>query len=542
MSERLLAEIQSFSPYTQEEAEAKEILLANIRKYGDAILSRDCEAGHITCSGFILSPDCRKTLMAYHLIYRSVGWTGGHADGDDDLLGAALREAMEETSVTRIFPQSRKILSVDILPVPPHEKRGKPVPAHLHFNVTYGLLAPENQKIAEKPDENRNVMWLSEEEVQDRCTEPQMLPIYEKLFSRMRTISQEKAEAAGELPDLLLNWYPAHHRRLPWRQDKDPYHVWVSEIMLQQTRVEAVKTAYLRFLERLPDVKSLADCPEDELLKLWEGLGYYSRARNLKKAAVQIMTEYGGRFPQTFAEIRRLSGIGEYTAGAIASVCFGIPVPAVDGNVLRVMARVCEIHENILAPSCKQNITRMLEKVYPHAPDPGMLTQSFMELGQLICLPGTAPKCEQCPVSGICLARRSGCTEILPVRKKNTARREEQRTVFILVCDGKIALRKRPDRGLLASLWEFPNVQGTMELSQMAEQIRTWGCEPENLLSIVKRRHIFTHITWLLDGVYMTCREQGGDFVWAAPEELEKKYSLPTAFRCVLSEELLPEK
>lgn len=533
MSEKLFAEIQSFQPYTEAEAAAKEELLALLALHGRAMLERSCEAGHITCSGFILSPDLQETLMAYHLIYQSVGWTGGHADGDDDLLGVALREAREETSVTQLCPQSRRILSIDILPVPPHEKHGKPVAPHLHYNVTYGLIAPKQQKIADKPDENRNVRWLGIGEIAAYCTEPQMLPIYEKLIARMHRIAEEKRTIPQNVPEPLLAWYAAHKRDLPWRRDRDPYHVWVSEIMLQQTRVEAVKGYYQRFLDALPDIRALAECREDALLKLWEGLGYYNRVRNMQKAAVQILTEHDGQFPQDYDSIRKLSGIGDYTTGAIASICFGLPEPAVDGNVLRVMARLQEDFRNILSPQCKADVTAQLREIYPRT-DCGMLTQALMELGAVVCIPNGAPHCGECPLSGICMARQQGSTGVLPVREKKTKRRTEQKTVFVLQCGGKIAIRRRQGRGLLASLWELPNMEGFLEVQEAVRQCEEWGAKPQEILKTVERRHIFTHITWEMQGMYVACAQESEGFVWASPEELEQIYSLPTAFRCVL--------
>ncbi len=531
---QLYAEIESFLPYTPEEAEAKQRLLALITQYGDAILLRDCEAGHITCSGFILSPDLKETLMAYHLIYQSVGWTGGHADGEDDLLGVALREAKEETSVTQIIPLSRRILSIDILPVPPHVKHGTPVEPHLHYNVTYGLLAPKEQAIAAKPDENRDVRWLPVGEIGSCCTEPQMLPIYEKLVKRMQVLGKRRKEIPMAMLPLLLEWYPGNHRELPWRADKDPYHVWVSEIMLQQTRVEAVKGYYRRFLEQLPDIPSLAHCPEDQLLKLWEGLGYYNRVRNLQKAAQQILERHEDRFPETYEEIRALSGIGDYTAGAVASICFGLPTPAVDGNVLRVMARLCEDYRNILSPAYKHYVTAQLAAVYPHA-DCGMLTQALMELGATVCVPNGMPRCESCPLAGICLARESGSTNILPVREKKVRRRTEEKTVFVLRWEDRIAIRRRDNQGLLAGMWELPHEAGFLEEGEAAALCSQWGCKPMELTKTIRRRHIFTHITWELQAMFFTCAESSEAFVWAAPEELERVYSLPTAFRCVLT-------
>ncbi len=534
MSEQLYYEISGFSPYTQEEAGARDTLLSLIREHGEGLLDRECPAGHITCSGFILSPDLAETLMAYHLIYGSVGWTGGHADGDADLSGVAMREAREETSVTQLWLQSRRILSIDILPVPPHQKHGKDVAAHLHFNVTYGLIAPKNQKIADKPDENRNVMWLKTEEMRQYVTEPQMLPIYEKLVERMRQIAAEKALIPQKILRPLLDWYPANRRELPWRRDREPYHVWVSEIMLQQTRVEAVKGYYKRFLDALPDVAALAQCSEDTLLKLWEGLGYYNRVRNMQKAARQIMELHGGEFPRTYAQIRSLAGIGDYTAGAISSICFGLPTPAVDGNVLRLMARLQEDFSNILSPQYKSAVTAQLAEIYPQA-DCGILTQALMEMGATVCVPNGAPHCEDCPLAAVCMARKMKSTAYLPVREKKTTRRMEERTVFVLSCNGKIAIRRRPPHGLLASLWELPNTEGFLDAQAAAALCGEWGTMPQEFLKTVRRRHIFTHITWEMQGVFIRCDAESSDFVWAQPQELAEKYSLPTAFRCILS-------
>lgn len=529
----LFTEIQSFQPYTEQEASAQKELLSLIEQYGKKMLDRDCEAGHITCSGFILSPDLQETLMAYHLIYQSVGWTGGHADGDADLLGVAIREAKEETSVIQIYPMTRKILSVDILPVPAHEKHGKPVPEHLHYNITYGLIAPKNQIIADKPDENKNVRWLSIQEIRTQCTEAQMIPVYEKIIRRMQSIAEQKKAILPQISKPLSDWYPVHKRDLPWRKDKDPYHVWVSEIMLQQTRVEAVKGYYARFLNTLPDIQALADCPEEQLLKLWEGLGYYNRVRNMQKTAKTIMADYHGKFPETYKEIRALSGIGDYTAGAICSICYNLPTPAVDGNVLRVMARVQEDFRNILDPKCKSDITAQLANIYPDA-DCNTLTQAFMELGATVCIPNGIPKCDICPLNQLCMAKQNQSVSLLPVRIKKQKKRTEQKTVFVLMCEHKIAIRKRPATGLLASLWELPNVENFLIPEQAVKQCSAWGVQPKELLKITQKKHMFTHITWDMQGIFLICSQQSSDFIWASPEELESLYSLPTAFRCVL--------
>ncbi|MEE5992772.1 MAG: A/G-specific adenine glycosylase [Oscillospiraceae bacterium] len=532
----LYSEIESFAPFTPEEQTAKETLLSLIQKHDDWMLSRDCPDGHITCSGLILSPDCNHTLMGYHLIYQSVGWIGGHADGDSDLLGVALREAKEETSVTKIYPLTRKILSIDILPVPEHVKHGKIVETHLHYNVTYGLIAPMNQPISDKPDENKDVRWIDIDEIDSLCTEAHMIPIYHKLIERMKAISLKKREIPSKMPDALLQWYYPNHRDLPWRHDANPYHVWVSEIMLQQTRVEAVKGYYARFLEALPDISALANCDDDKLMKLWEGLGYYSRVRNLKKSAQTIMNDYNGIFPQTYDEIRKLSGIGDYTAGAICSICFGLPVPAVDGNVLRVMARVQEDFRNILDNDFKKDITKQLEKVYPSVKDCGNLTQAMIEIGATVCVPNGMPHCEECPLNSFCMAHQNGSVALLPVREKKVKRKFEHKTVFVLQCGDRIAIQKRPSKGLLAGLWELPNVENFLTPEQAIQQCSEWNVKPKELLKIVSRRHVFTHITWEMQGIFLECAEPDSRFVWAEPSELESVYSLPTAFRCILAE------
>lgn len=331
----------------------------------------------------------------------------------------------------------------------------------------------------------------------------------------------------SSLPELLLPWYELNKRELPWRQDREPYHVWLSEIMLQQTRVEAVKGYYERFLRRLPTVESLAEADPEELNKLWEGLGYYSRVRNLQKAAKQIV-ELGG-FPREHKEILKLSGIGDYTAGAIGSICFELPTPAVDGNVLRVCSRLTADFSPIDKSQTKKDLTANLAKVYPKGRC-GDFTQALMELGATVCVPNGAPKCEVCPLSHICLARRDGLTGELPVKTPKKPRKQEDLTVFILECAGCFALHKRAKTGLLAGLWEFPHVPGTLDAEQALEQLNIWGIEPEEILRSSDKIHIFTHIQWNMHGWYIRCGNTNS-FVWAKEHELDDVYALPTAFR-----------
>lgn len=329
------------------------------------------------------------------------------------------------------------------------------------------------------------------------------------------------------LPRLLPDWYAAHHRDLPWRRDQEPYHVWVSEIMLQQTRVEAVKGYYARFLSRLPGISDLAEVPEPELLKLWEGLGYYTRARNLKKAAMEIMTAHHGEFPQDYAAIRKLPGIGDYTAGAISSICFGAKTPAVDGNVLRVAARLCDYHGCTDDPKVKRAITAALAELYPE--DAGTFTQSLMELGATVCLPNGAPLCDECPVRAHCLAQKCGTIDDLPVRKPKKPRRQEDMTVFLLSCGDEIALERRPDTGLLAGLYQFPHLPGHLSPEEIVKAAEDWGLQPEYLEKLVTRTHIFTHIQWNMLGARLHCAVKSPQFLWA--DKSGGEHALPTAFR-----------
>ena len=332
-----------------------------------------------------------------------------------------------------------------------------------------------------------------------------------------------------ELPGALLAWYDAGHRELPWRQDKEPYHVWLSEIMLQQTRVEAVKGYYARFLQALPAIADLACCDDDALHKLWEGLGYYSRVRNLKKCAQVIMERYGGAFPENYDEILALPGIGEYTAGAISSICFDAREPAVDGNVLRVYTRLTEDATPIDLPAFKKEVRRQLAAIYPQRA--GDFTQALMELGATVCGPNRKPDCGNCPCRGFCGGAIHGTAEKFPVKLPKKAKREAEMTVFILSCDGKFALQKRPSKGLLAGLWQFPNVPGMLETADALQWAADMGLKPRDILRQVERSHIFTHIIWKMRGIYLETAEQAGAYQWLTAEQIEKEAALPTAFR-----------
>ena len=345
-------------------------------------------------------------------------------------------------------------------------------------------------------------------------------------------LSAESRALLAELPSLLLPWFAENARDLPWRRDREPYHIWLSEIMLQQTRVEAVKGYYSRFLASLPTVKDLANADPDALQKLWEGLGYYSRVRNLQAAAKMVLDEFGGIFPHTYDEIRALPGVGPYTAGAICSICYDLPTPAVDGNVLRVVSRLLAIGESIDQASTRKAVQDALAEVYPARA--GMFTQSLMELGATVCVPNGAPRCESCPLQEICSACANGEQDRYPVREKKKERRVEDRTVFVLRCGGDEAVRKRPKRGLLADLWEYPNVAGTLEPGKAIAQAEAWGCEPGELQMQLDRVHIFTHVQWNMRCYYISCHAEPEQFVWVSPEKMENEIALPTAFRIFL--------
>lgn len=327
----------------------------------------------------------------------------------------------------------------------------------------------------------------------------------------------------------LLQWYDANRRDLPWRHTRDPYRIWVSEIMLQQTRAAAVIPYYRRFFETLPTVESLAACPQETLLKLWEGLGYYSRAKNLQKAAVVLTETCDGRFPKRAEELQKLPGIGPYTAGAIASIAFDEPEPAVDGNVLRILARLQDDERDILQPAVQKDYRTYLKGQMGHRP--GDFNQSFMDLGSLVCLPET-PKCESCPLQDLCLSKKRGTQSLRPVRTKKKPRRREALTVFVLQDGQGLWVRRRPEEGLLGGLYELPNVPGTLSAEEAGQQLTRWGLRLTGDVLFYTRKHIFTHVEWHMQ----VC-------VCAAAGEMPRGYvrytgkePLPTAFLKCLPE------
>ncbi len=334
----------------------------------------------------------------------------------------------------------------------------------------------------------------------------------------------------------ILAWYPGVRRPLPWREEPSPYRVWISEIMLQQTRIEAVIPYYARFLAELPDAAALAAVEEDRLLKLWEGLGYYSRARNLKKAAQLVMREYGGALPRSAAELKKLPGVGDYTAGAVASIAWGEPEPAVDGNVLRVLTRVLAWDADVLQAKTRAAVTELLRRSYPWGPEAGLLTEGLMELGETVCVPNGVPACAACPLAALCRAHGAGMEQRYPVKAPPKPRRIEERTVLLLRCSGRWAIRRREDQGLLAGLWEFPNVEGRLSEAEAAEAARRLGGTVLSCTPCGEARHVFTHVEWHMTGYRIALGEAAEGLVWRSAAEIRGAYSVPTALKAYLKQ------
>ena len=339
----------------------------------------------------------------------------------------------------------------------------------------------------------------------------------------------EHWENLNALTAPLLTWYDLNGRTLPWRSVVTPYRTWVSEIMLQQTRVSAVIPYFERFMEELPDVAALAAVSEERLLKLWEGLGYYSRARNLQRAAKIVVSDFGGALPQSYHALLSLPGIGEYTAAAIASINFSEPVAAVDGNLLRVAARVSGCGEDIMDAKVRRLFRQRLDAAID-ANRPGAYNQAMMDLGATVCLPNGAPKCEICPARTVCEAYKNGLTEVLPVRAKKKARKIEERTVLLLFQGGKVALRKRPDTGLLAGLWEYPNLPESLDEAGALLALAQLGLSAKSIAPAGGAKHIFTHIEWDMKGYFAEVRGESDGLIWADADAFDA-LALPTAFK-----------
>lgn len=338
----------------------------------------------------------------------------------------------------------------------------------------------------------------------------------------------------NKIVEPLVDWYRENSRVLPWREQKNAYYTWVSEIMLQQTRVEAVKPYFQRFISELPDPATLAACPEEKLLKLWEGLGYYNRVRNMQQAARTVVEEYGGKLPADYRKLLALKGIGNYTAGAIASIAYGIPVPAVDGNVLRVVSRIKESRQDIMKQSVRREIEEELQKIMPAA-CPGDFNQALMELGALVCVPNGEPKCKECPAAFCCGACLHGTTEEIPVKGAKKERKVEERTVLVIQDGRMTAIHRRPAKGLLAGLYELPNIEGKLTREQVLDKVKELELEPLFIRELEPAKHIFSHVEWRMKGylVRVSSLEQkkNNRLIFTEKNQVEKQYAIPSAFR-----------
>lgn len=344
----------------------------------------------------------------------------------------------------------------------------------------------------------------------------------------------------GYLEDItqpLLKWYDSNRRILPWREDATPYRVWVSEIMLQQTRVEAVKPYFERFMNKLPDIQALAEAPEEDLLKLWEGLGYYNRVRNLQKAAVQIMEEYSGVMPDSYEKLLKLKGIGSYTAGAISSIAYGKANPAVDGNVLRVIARIRKDDRLISDAKVKQAVEEDMKSAMPKD-RPGDFNQAMMEIGACVCIPNGAPHCEVCPLADLCMAHADGTEMEYPKKASAKKRTVEEKTILVIRDAEKTVLRKRTEKGLLAGMYEFPSMEGYRTAEEVTEYLSQNGLKTIRILPLEDAKHIFTHKEWHMKGYMVRVDELEpkqaapaiSDWLYIEPEETRERYPIPAAF------------
>ena len=352
----------------------------------------------------------------------------------------------------------------------------------------------------------------------------------------MKTTDLTTEEVLSAFGERLLPWFSGAARDLPWRHTDDPYAIWVSEIMLQQTRVAAVLGYYARFLAAFPTVEALAQAPEERLLKLWEGLGYYSRARNLHRCAKTVAGELGGRFPESYEGLLRLPGIGDYTAAAVASAAFGQRCPAVDGNVYRVLTRLTDCPDPITDTAVKRRVRDWAESAMPRdRAGIRLYNQATMDLGATVCIPVGAPRCGVCPMADVCLGRLRGTAESRPVKAPKKPRRVEERTVFVLLRRGETALRRRGEKGLLAGLWEFPNVEGKLTEDRAAAYLETQGLTVKNWYQRRTARHIFTHVEWEMLCYVLEVEGAGRDLTWLDREGFAQA-ALPSAFaRCTES-------
>lgn len=381
-----------------------------------------------------------------------------------------------------------------------------------------------------------------------------------------------KTIEAPRFQNMLLQWYHRNKRSMPWRDEPTPYHVWISEIMLQQTRVDAVRDYYLRFIKRLPDIQSLAEIDDDELHKLWEGLGYYNRAKNLKKTANLLIREYEGELPSSFEQLLKLHGIGPYTAGAIASIAFRQAVPAVDGNVMRVISRLTGDARDITQQSTRKGMEEVVQKLIPPS-EVHHFNQALMELGALICIPNGSPKCTDCPVKQLCHAYETQSQNTLPVKREKKKRAVQHRSILVFLNEkNEFLIQKREEKGLLSGLWEFVSLESEVCICDLELLLKRKGLSFNSVTKIEDAKHIFSHIEWRMHGYLirtpytkplpseskalypyeidlsergLVIRESAESVlpdlsfqkeqVWCNFDTMKKTYSIPTAFKAYLT-------
>lgn len=331
-----------------------------------------------------------------------------------------------------------------------------------------------------------------------------------------------------EINEDLLDWFYKNKRYMPWRENPSFYYVWLSEIMLQQTRVDTVMPYFKRFVKEVPDIPTLASIDDDKLLKLWEGLGYYNRARNLKIAANQIMNDFRGEPPKEYNDILSLKGIGEYTAGAISSIVYHKKCAAVDGNVLRVLTRILRDRSDIMSDKTKKKFKKLIENNMPAQAED--YTQALMELGALVCLPNGEPKCEVCPLSSYCGAHLTNMIEEYPVKKKLKRRKIEKRSVLLLVYQDQVFIQKRKEQGLLKGLYEYPNIEGHFSKVEIKYVLDEMGLDTSRFQKLSSFKHIFSHVEWHMNGYFIPVSEKN-EGLWVTLDELNQNYSMPTAFK-----------
>lgn len=411
---------------------------------------------------------------------------------------AAFADALRQAAAAGV-----EILAYDCKVTEDSMRVNRPVPVKLNTNIA-------EEKVAQKMEFNENLCELNQN-------------------LSLGDISL--------IPKTLLTWYDSNKRILPWREEPTPYRVWVSEIMLQQTRVEAVKPYFERFMNSLPDIQALAEAEEEVLLKLWEGLGYYNRVRNLQKAAIQIMEEYGGVMPDEYEELLKLKGIGSYTAGAISSIAYGKANPAVDGNVLRVISRIRKDERLISDAKVKQSVEQELGKVIPKD-RPGDFNQAMMEIGACVCIPNGAPHCDKCPLAELCVAHAEHVEQEYPKKVSAKARKIEEKTILVIRDENRTAVRKRPEKGLLAGMYEFPSMEGYHTAEEVTKYLADNGLKTIRIQPLEDAKHVFTHKEWHMKGYMVRVDELApkdvgkelADWIYIEPAETKERYPIPSAF------------